>query len=67
MTVKEVVAYLKVNDRMVYRMAADGEIPVFKVGASWRFKQAELGHGWRNDITKTIVTAQRRKARTCLD
>jgi len=42
MTVKEVAAYLKVNDRTVYRMAAAGEIPAFKVGASWRFKQTEL-------------------------
>ena len=42
MTVKEVAAYLKVNDRTVYRMAAGGEIPAFKVGASWRFKQTEL-------------------------
>lgn len=42
MTVKEVADYLKVNERTVYRMAADSKIPAFKVGGSWRFKQAEI-------------------------
>ncbi|MES9903988.1 MAG: helix-turn-helix domain-containing protein [Sedimenticola sp.] len=42
LTVKEVAEYLKVNDRTVYRMAASGKIPAFKVGASWRFKLQEL-------------------------
>jgi len=42
LTVKEVAEYLKVNERTVYRMAVDGRIPAFKVGASWRFKQKEL-------------------------
>jgi len=42
MTVKEVADYLKVNDRTIYRMAAAGKIPAFKVGASWRFKSKEI-------------------------
>ncbi len=42
LTVKEVAEYLKVNDRTVYRMAAAGSIPAFKVGASWRFKMSEI-------------------------
>ncbi|MCG7876038.1 MAG: helix-turn-helix domain-containing protein [Candidatus Thiodiazotropha endolucinida] len=42
LTVKEVAEYLKVNDRTVYRMAANGKIPAFKVGSSWRFKLQEL-------------------------
>ncbi|HFD87124.1 MAG TPA: DNA-binding protein [Gammaproteobacteria bacterium] len=42
LTVKQVAEYLKVNDRTVYRMAAASKIPAFKVGASWRFKQAEI-------------------------
>tara|TARA_R110002049_G_scaffold102595_1_gene248245 strand:+ start:12843 stop:13019 length:177 start_codon:yes stop_codon:yes gene_type:complete len=44
MTVKEVAAYLKVNERTVYRMATAGKIPGFKVGASWRFKHSEIEH-----------------------
>ena len=42
LTVKEVAEYLKVNDRTVYRMPTAGDIPAFKVGASWRFKLSEL-------------------------
>ena len=42
LTVKDVAEYLKVNDRTVYRMAAAGKIPAFKVGSSWRFKQSEI-------------------------
>lgn len=42
MSVKEVAAYLKVNERTVYRMATAGKIPGFKVGASWRFKYSEI-------------------------
>ena len=42
LTVKEVADYLKVNERTVYRMATAKKIPAFKVGGSWRIKQAEL-------------------------
>lgn len=42
MTVKDVASYLKLNERTVYRMAASGRIPAFKVGGSWRFQMAEL-------------------------
>ena len=42
MTVKDVAAYLKLNERTVYRMATSVKIPAFKVGTSWRFKREEL-------------------------
>jgi excisionase family DNA binding protein len=42
LTVKDVAEYLKVNERTVYRMAAAGTLPAFKVGASWRFKREEI-------------------------
>lgn len=42
LTVKEVAEYLKVNERTVYRMATASKLPAFKVGGSWRFKQAEI-------------------------
>ncbi len=42
MTVKEVAAYLKLNPITVYRYAAQGKIPGFKVGSSWRFKKEIL-------------------------
>jgi excisionase family DNA binding protein len=52
MTVKEVAAYLKLNPITVYRYAAQGKIPGFKVGSSWRFKK-EILDEW-------VVTEARR-------
>jgi excisionase family DNA binding protein len=42
LTVKDVADFLKVHERTVYRMAAAGKIPAFKVGTSWRFKKEEI-------------------------
>ena len=42
LTIKEVAEYLKVTDRTLYRLAQEGKIPAFKVGASWRFKRADI-------------------------
>ena len=42
LTIKDVADYLKVNERTIYRLTASGELPGFKVGNSWRFKQSEL-------------------------
>ena len=37
-----VAAYLKAGRRTVYRLAANGQIPAFKLGGVWRFRRAEL-------------------------
>jgi excisionase family DNA binding protein len=42
LTIKEVAQYLKVNERTIYRLAASGELPGFRVGNAWRFKQTDL-------------------------
>ncbi len=42
LTIKDVAAYLKVNERTVYRLAASKKIPAFKVGNAWRFQKDEL-------------------------
>jgi len=42
-TIKEVASYLKLTEKTAYRLAADGKIPGFKVGASWRFRKSEIG------------------------
>lgn len=42
MTVKEVADYLRVNQRTVYRLAAENRLPGFKVGTHWRFKRADI-------------------------
>jgi excisionase family DNA binding protein len=42
MTLKEVAAYLKLTEKTAYRLAAEGKLPGFKVGGSWRFKKSDL-------------------------
>ena len=42
MTIKEVAEYLKVKEKTAYKLVADGKIPGFKVGGSWRFKRGEI-------------------------
>lgn len=42
MTIKEVAAYLKLTEKTAYRLTAEGKIPAFKVGGSWRFKQSDI-------------------------
>ncbi|MDP9711560.1 UNVERIFIED_ORG: excisionase family DNA binding protein [Pseudomonas fluorescens] len=39
MTLREVAEYLKLAEKTAYRLAADGTIPGFKVGGSWRFRK----------------------------
>lgn len=36
LTLKEVAAYLKLAEKTAYKLAADGKLPGFKVGGSWR-------------------------------
>lgn len=42
MTIKEVAEYLKITQKTAYRLAAEGKLPGFKVGGSWRFRRADL-------------------------
>ena len=42
MTLKEVAEYLKLAEKTAYRLAAEGKLPGFKVGGSWRFKKGDI-------------------------
>ena len=42
LTIDEVAVFLKAGKRTVYRLAATGEIPAFKLGGTWRFRRSEL-------------------------
>ncbi|MBX9726628.1 MAG: helix-turn-helix domain-containing protein [Rickettsiales bacterium] len=51
-TIKEVADFLQIAEKTVYRLAAEGKIPAFKVGGAWRFNRKEI-QNWlekqRND------------------
>ena len=42
MTIREVADYLKLTEKTTYRLVAEGKIPGFKVGGSWRFRRSEI-------------------------
>ena len=42
LTLKEVAAYLKLAEKTAYKLAAEGKLPGFKVGGSWRFKREDV-------------------------
>jgi excisionase family DNA binding protein len=41
-TAKEVGQFLKLSESTIYKLAATGEIPGFKIGDSWRFDMDEI-------------------------
>lgn len=66
LTLKEVAEYLKLAEKTAYRLAAEGKLPGFKVGGSWRFKSCDLQQ-WielnktpRPHATGNAATAERR-------
>ncbi|CAM3733258.1 methylation-associated defense system helix-turn-helix domain-containing protein MAD1 [Halomonas casei] len=42
LTIREVADFLKLTEKTAYRLAAEGKLPGFKVGGSWRFKQSDI-------------------------
>jgi excisionase family DNA binding protein len=50
LTVREVAKLLKINEKTVYKLAASGRIPGFKVGGSWRFERHEISSWIRRQI-----------------
>ena len=52
LTLKEVAEYLKLAEKTAYRLAAEGKLPGFKVGGSWRFKQQDIA-AWIEDQKNT--------------
>jgi excisionase family DNA binding protein/PAS domain S-box-containing protein len=46
LTVKEVAAYLRVNQTTIYRLVRKSQIPSFKVGGNWRFNLESIDE-WR--------------------
>ena len=55
LTLDEVAAYLKAGKRTVYRLAANGKLPAFKLGGTWRFRRAELDLWIASRIGKAMV------------
>src|SRR6266852_2724984 len=53
MTVKDLAAYLNLNERTVLKLAADGPLPAVKVGNQWRIRKAMID-AWLDDRMRGI-------------
>jgi len=42
LTTDEVLTYLKVTPRTIYRLIRSGELPALRIGRQWRFRRADL-------------------------
>ncbi len=65
LTTEEVLDYLQVNLRTVYRLIKAGKIPAVRVGRQWRFKRADLDawlDGQRSRRSRTAPAAPPRLA-----
>ena len=60
LTVREVAAYLKIKEKTAYRLAAEGKIPGFKVGGSWRFRQRDI-ESWIKTQSSRIEPGEEEK------
>ncbi len=47
LTTDEVLGYLRVNARTVYRLIRTGELPAVRVGRQWRIRRRDLD-SWLN-------------------
>lgn len=54
LTIDEVAAYLKAGKRTVYRLAASGKLPAFKLGGTWRFRRGDLENWIASRIGKVL-------------
>ncbi len=50
LTIRELAELLKINEKTAYKLAADGKIPGFKVGGSWRFERQEIANWIRRKV-----------------
>ena len=61
LTVREVAAFLSVDEKTIYRLVTKGDIPGFKVLGSWRFQRHDLEQ-WiqvRKDAAKVALKSQK--------
>jgi excisionase family DNA binding protein len=42
LTTEEVLAYLKITPRTIYRLIRNGELPAVRIGRQWRFRRTDL-------------------------
>ena len=59
LTTEEVLGYLQVNLRTVYRLIKAGKIPAVRVGRQWRFRKTDIDAWLDNQRTSGTVRSSR--------
>jgi excisionase family DNA binding protein len=54
LTTEEVLGYLKVTPRTIYRLIRTGELPAVRIGRQWRFRRADLD-SWLDQQRRTLA------------
>lgn len=57
-TTAEAAAYLRLKERKIYEMVADGTVPCTKATGRWLFPKAELDHWLTSSVTRPDGTAR---------
>jgi excisionase family DNA binding protein len=57
LTTGEAAAYLRLKERKIYEMVAEGTVPCTKVTGRWLFPKAELDHWLASSVTRPAGTA----------
>jgi excisionase family DNA binding protein len=60
LTVREVAAFLNVDEKTIYRLVSKGDLPGFKVLGSWRFQKTDLD-AWINLRKQDAIQTRLRK------
>jgi len=53
-TVPELAEYLRMKPITIYKHASKGDLPGFKIGATWRFKKSSISK-WIEEQEKGII------------
>jgi excisionase family DNA binding protein len=64
LTTEEVLEYLNVNLRTIYRLIKAGKIPAVRVGRQWRFRRRDIDAWLENQRPRTTRHASPAPART---
>ena len=60
MTVRDVAAFLNVDEKTIYMLAQKGDLPGFKVLGSWRFQKEDVGQ-WIEERKLIAQSADKKK------
>lgn len=53
-TVRDVAVYLRMSESKVYRLVKEQQLPVVRIGKTWRFRKDLLDH-WLNECTESSL------------